>query len=87
MELRGVGPELGRVAALDLAGRVEAGDDLLLALADFGGAGLLEALVDEVGELVGLDALGLDVEVGEEVGAERLDQVDLGLEGDAALLA
>jgi hypothetical protein len=57
-----------------------------VALADFAGAGFVEALFDDVGELVGLHTLGLDVEVGVEVGAERLDEVDLGLEGDAALL-
>ena len=70
MEFRGVGPELGGLAAFHFAGRLEAGDDLLLALAFAGGAGLGEAFTDEVGELVGLDALGFDVEVGVEVGAE-----------------
>jgi hypothetical protein len=41
VQLRGVGPELGGFAAFDFAGRVEAGDYLLVALADFAGAGFL----------------------------------------------
>lgn len=55
VELAGVGPEVGFLAAADFAGRLEAGDNLLLALAFPGGAGLCQAFADEVGELLGLD--------------------------------
>ena len=87
VELAGVDPDLCLFAAADAAGGVEAGDDLLLSLPQVGGAGLVEAVANQVGELVGLDPFGLDVEVGVEVGAERLDEVDVRLEDDAAVLA
>src|SRR4051794_27194622 len=80
VELRRVEPELVLLNLLDLAGRVEARDDHARSAAGhIGCAGVLGQLL----ELLRLDAAVLEREVHVQLGAERLDQVDLGLERHA----
>ena len=63
----------------DLAGGLEPGHDLarLARTGHVGGAGVLGQLL----QLLRLTASGLDAEVRVELGAHRLEHVDLGLEG------
>src|SRR5688572_18403896 len=76
----GVHPQLRLLALLDLARGVEARDDLV---APATGNLARARVLGELGELVGLDALGLDREVGVELRAHRLEDLDLRAERDA----
>ena len=88
LDLGDVEHHLDLLAGVGLALRVEARDDVGGAAARARAGQLAQAgVLGQRGELLGLRRLRLDVEVGVELGAHRLDDVDRDLELHAAGLA